>query len=276
MRTRRAAVAGTFYTGDPSALAEEVARYVEGGAGEPVADVGVGVSPHAGYVYSGPTAGVCFAALRYRNPRRVVLLGCSHRYRFPGPALGAYDTFETPLGRVAVDTELAAKVRDRFGDVGDEPHEAEHCLETQVPFVQTAFPGAPILPVLFGERAGGKHAAFGAALADLLEEDDVVVASTDLSHYLPLEAAVAMDRTTLAAVAFLDPARLWAAGMERALCGGAAVAAAVACAVRRGAVRAAVLRHATSAEAFGDASRVVGYAAVVFCGTDSTGETAQR
>lgn len=276
MRTRRAAVAGTFYTGDPSALAEEVGRYVKGGAGEPLSDVGVGVSPHAGYVYSGPTAGVCFAALRHRKPRRVVLLGCSHRYRFPGPALGAYDTFETPLGRVAVDTELAAKARDRFGDVGDEPHEAEHCLETQVPFVQTAFPGAPILPVLFGERAGGKHAAFGAALADLLEEEDVVVASTDLSHYLPLEAAVAMDRATLAAVASLDPARLWAAGMEHALCGGAAVAAAMACAARRGAVCGAVLRHATSAEASGDTSRVVGYAAVVFCGTDSTGETAQR
>ena len=276
MRTRRAAVAGTFYTGDPSALAEEVARHLEGGAGEPLADVGVGVSPHAGYVYSGPTAGVCFAALRHRKPRRVVLLGCSHRHRFPGPALGAHDTFETPLGRVAVDTELAAKVRDRFGDAGDEPHEAEHCLETQVPFVQTAFPGAPILPVLFGERAGAEHAAFGTALADLLDEEDVVVASTDLSHYLPLEAAVAMDRATLAAVASLDPARLWAAGMERALCGGAAVAAAMACAARRRAVCGAVLRHATSAEASGDTSRVVGYAAVVFCGTDSTGETAQR
>lgn len=275
MRTRRAAVAGTFYTGNPSALAEEVARYLEGGTGESLADVGVGVSPHAGYVYSGPTAGVCFAALRRRKPRRVVLLGSSHRYRFPGPALGAYDAFETPLGRVGVDTELAARVRDRFGDAGDEPHEEEHCLETQVPFVQAVFPGARVLPILFGERAGAEHAAFGEVLADLLETEDVVVASTDLSHYLPLDAAVVMDRATLEAVASLDPARLWAPGMERALCGGAAVAAAMACAVRRGAVCGAVVRHATSAEAFGEASRVVGYGAVVFCRDESTGETAQ-
>lgn len=275
MRTRRAAVAGTFYTDDPSALAEEVGRYLEGGAGEPLADVGVGVSPHAGYVYSGPTAGVCYAALRHRKPRRVVLLGCSHRYRFPGPALGAYDAFETPLGRVAVDSELSARVRDRFGDAGDEPHEEEHCLETQLPFVQAAFPGVRVFPVLFGERAGAEHAAFGEALADLLEGEDVVIASTDLSHYLPLDAAAAMDRATLAAVTSLDPARLWAAGMDRALCGGAAVAAAMACAARRGAVRGAVVRHATSAEAFGDASRVVGYGAVVFCRDGLTGETAQ-
>ncbi len=276
MRTRRAAVAGTFYTGDPSVLAEEVERYLEGGAGESLADVGVGVSPHAGYVYSGRTAGACFAALRHRKPRRVVLLGCSHRYRFPGPALGAYDAFETPLGRVGVDTELAERVRNRFGDAGDEPHEEEHCLETQLPFVQAAFPGAPVLPVLFGERAGAEHAVFGEALADLLETEDVVVASTDLSHYLPLDAAVAVDRATLEAVVSLDPARLWAAGMDRALCGGAAVAAAMACAARRGAVRGVVVRHATSAEAFGDASRVVGYGAVVFCTDESTGETAQR
>ncbi|NLV41885.1 MAG: AmmeMemoRadiSam system protein B [Candidatus Hydrogenedentes bacterium] len=276
MRTRRAAVAGTFYTDDPSVLAEEVGRYLEGGAGESLSDVGVGVSPHAGYVYSGPTAGVCFAALRHRKPGRVVLLGCSHRYRFAGPALGAYDAFETPLGRIGVDTELAARIRDRFGDAGDEPHVEEHCLETQLPFVQAAFPGARVLPVLFGGRAGAEHSVFGGALADLLGEEDVVVASTDLSHYLPLEEAVAMDRATLAAVASLDPARLRAAGMERALCGGAAVAAAMACAVRRGAVRGVVARHATSAEAFGDASRVVGYGAVVFCRDESTGETAQR
>lgn len=276
MRTRRAAVAGTFYPGAPSELSEEVRRFLEGGAGEPLSDVGVGVSPHAGYVYSGPTAGVCFAALRHRKPRRVVLLGCSHRYRFPGPALGGYDAFESPLGRIGVDTELAARARDRFGDAGDEPHEGEHCLETQLPFVQTAFPGARILPVLFGARAGAEHAAFGEELAGLLEAEDVVVASTDMSHYLPLEEAVATDRATLEAVVSLDPARLWAAGMDHALCGGAAVAAAMACAARRGAARGVVARHATSAEAFGDASRVVGYGAVVFCRDESTGEKAQR
>lgn len=269
-------MAGTFYTDNPSVLAEEVAGYLETGAGAALADVGVGVSPHAGYVYSGPTAGVCFAALRNRKPGRVVLLGCSHRYRFSGPALGDFDQFETPLGLAAVDTALAADIRRRFGDAGAEPHEEEHCLETQLPFVQAAFPGARVLPVLFGGHAGPEHADFGYALADLLEAGDVVVASTDLSHYLGLEAARTVDRATLDAVASLDPSRLWAAGMERALCGGAAVAAAMACAVRRGAARGVVLRHATSAEAFGDTARVVGYGAVVYCAEASNGEMTQQ
>ncbi len=276
MRTRRAAVAGTFYTANSSALAEEVAGYLETGAGAALANVGVGVSPHAGYVYSGPTAGVCFAALRNRKPGRVVLLGCSHRYRFSGPALGDFDQFETPLGLAAVDTALAADIRRRFGDAGAEPHEEEHCLETQLPFVQVAFPGALVLPVLFGGHAGPEHAVFGATLADLLESGDVVVASTDLSHYLSLDAARAMDRATLDAMVSLDPSRLSGPGMDRALCGGAAVAAAMACAVRRGAARGVVLRHATSAEAFGDTARVVGYGAVVYCAEASNGEMTQQ
>lgn len=266
MKLRRAAVAGQFYPDHPDVLAREVSNYFDTAAPPTgtLNDSGVGVAPHAGYVYSGATAGHTYAALRHHHPQRVVLLGCSHRYRFPGAAFGDFDAFETPLGTVPVDGEFRRLLADQIEDAGNAPHLQEHSLEVQLPFVQTVFKGTPIVPVLFGAHADESHRRFGEMLAEILGPEDVVVASTDLSHFLTEDEAQKADRNTLDAILSMDPARLADDGGEYSLCGGAAVAAAMACAVVRGADHAILLEHTTSARATGDTGRVVGYAAMVF------------
>ncbi len=268
MKLRRAAVAGQFYPDNPAVLAREVSTCLDAAAPRigTLNDMGVGVAPHAGYFYSGTTAGHTYTALRHHHPQRVVLLGCSHRYRFHGAALGDFDAFETPLGTVPVDGAFRRLLAKQVDDAGNAPHLQEHSLEVQLPFVQTVFKGTPIVPVLFGAHADETHRRFGEMLARILGPEDVVIASTDLSHFLTEDEAQKADRNTLDAVLSMDPARLSDDGGEYSLCGGAAVAAAMACAVARGADHAVLLEHSTSARASGDTGRVVGYAAVVFAG----------
>lgn len=267
MTVRPAALAGTFYPADGDALRRVVESHVGRSGVEPAAGtVAALVVPHAGYAYSGATAGCGYARVRGKRPGRIVLLGCSHRHRFPGVSLWPEGGYATPLGVAPVDEAFTARLAAVFGTTPPEPHGEENALETQVPFLQCLFAGTPMVPVLFGEGADEWHTEFGRTLAGMIDADDLVIASMDLSHYLTEEAANEMDGVTLDALLSGEPALLLGRlRRERnGMCGGAAVAAAVACAAARGAGRGMLLEYATSARAGGGTGRVVGYAAVSF------------
>jgi AmmeMemoRadiSam system protein B/AmmeMemoRadiSam system protein A len=212
---REPAVAGMFYAGQAERLAAEVdghvasARAAMSAAGIPAGPAQRQVAivvPHAGHIYSGPTAGYAFAAVDAGSVRRVVLLGPAHYVAVPGIGVSSATAWRTPLGDVALDVRLAEELGADFDDVipADDAHAPEHSLEVQLPFLQRVLePGWQLLPLIVGADLPEEVAAVISRCADL--PGTLVVVSTDLSHYLDHDAAVARDSRTIDAVLARSP-----------------------------------------------------------------------
>ncbi len=240
---RRPAVAGQFYPDDPSVLRRAVRQYLD--EARLPADLGLVravIAPHAGTIYSGPIAGFAFRALETlpRKQWTVFLLGPS------------------PLGDVPVAQERVTELLARAPRYvrAPEAHRAEHCLEVELPFLQVVLPEFSLVPMLFGEVT---PQAVGADLAEMLGEDDLVVVSTDLSHYLPYAEAGRLDRALLDALLAGDQRTV---GSGEA-CGRAAVLACMELARRLG-WKPVLLDYRSSGDTAGDKWQVVGYAAVAY------------
>jgi MEMO1 family protein len=263
---RPPAVAGAFYPARAADLAAMVdsllaaatvdAIAVWSGAGGGAAPLAL-VVPHAGYRYSGPTAAAAYALLAGRRPDRVVMLGPAHYVPLSGLAVPTVDAFATPLGRVAVDQATCRRLTATQPRVraADEAHEPEHSLEVQLPFLQRVLGGDwSLVPIAVGAAEPAEVAdVVDAALTDA---SALPVISTDLSHGLDQPAAVERDRRTVDAVL---TARAEAIGDADA-CGAPALCGAVEWTRRHG-LTSRLLDRRTSADATGDPTQVVGYAA---------------
>jgi len=242
--------AGRFYPQDPRALADLVARLLVPSGPRPRALV----APHAGYRYSGRVAGRAFGTLVGARVQRVYLLGPAHFVPFPGVSTGPYRAFQTPLGEVEVDKEAVRRLlQDPLFTDDPRPHEEEHSLEVELPFLQVALGTFRLVPLLFGQVDPEKVAS---ALA--LEADDLLVVSTDLSHYHPEAVARALDAETLELALRLD-----AEGLARREACGLLPWLSLTHLARRLGLRPRLLAYATSGEV-GDKARVVGYAALAY------------
>lgn len=277
---RRAAVAGTFYPGSPAALAGDVDAYLEA-AGKPGRGRVVAVlAPHAGYVYSGAVAAHAYAWLDGAGFDTAVVVAPSHRYPFRGASVYSGDGYETPLGVVPVDGELAAAMRDESSGIGFDPraHAAEHSLEVQVPFLQRTLGEFRIVPIVMGSQDEAAVRALASrivlAVSQRGRESVVLVASTDLSHYHDYETAVELDSRVVSFVEAFDPEGLLealASGRCEA-CGGGPAAAVMMAARELGAKRAVVTKYANSGDVTGDREQVVGYmSAVLLADANPTG-----
>lgn len=259
MSTREPAVAGTFYPADSASLAKIVDRLV----GEVTVgnddQLGWGyIVPHAGYRYSGPIAAQVYARLRAHaaRVRRVVLVGPAHRVPLEGCAATGAELWRTPLGDVPVDTVgVRALAAAGLVAVDDRPHEPEHSLEVQVPFLQRVLDQTvPIVPICVGQARAERVAA----VVEAASRDDgtVVLCSTDLSHYLPDEQARERDGRTAEAIMTLSDDRI--GGYDA--CGSFALRGLLRWAARTG-LRPVPLALGNSSDASGDPERVVGYSA---------------
>ena len=260
MSTRPTAVAGRFYPADPAELEAAVDHYLtlpppgQSPTGPPPKAL---VVPHAGYVFSGPVAGAGYAELAQvaGTIRRVVLVGPAHTVGFDGVALSATDSWDSPLGQVAVDSELRDRIIGLDGVVVDDrPHAEEHCLEVQVPFLQRLLePGFTILPLVVG-WASAKTVA--AVLGEVWGgPETLIVISSDLSHYHDYATAQRLDAATATAVA---EGRSEAIGPEQA-CGAFAIAG-----LLELDLEGRIIDVSSSGDTAGDKSRVVGYGAFAF------------
>ncbi len=262
---REAVWAGQFYDADPARLAAGIDGFLKDlpAAPEVRGDVRALIVPHAGYVYSGRTAAYGYRQVRGKPYETVVIIGPSHRFGFKGCSVYAKGGFRTPLGTAAVNEALAAEIMKRSGfSFVPEAHEEEHSVEVQVPFVQRVLPDARIVPIVMGYPEMFTVKALAAALeAACAGRKVLVVASTDMSHFLTKAKANAVDAKTIGLIKALDAGGIVRReeARENILCGGAPVAAAILYAQKTGAVRAEVLNYADSAAASGDESRVVGY-----------------
>lgn len=270
---RASPIAGTWYPGTPAALAAEIDRCLADVAERPLPGPLVAlIAPHAGLRYSGPVAAHAYARAAEPPAPTVVLVGPSHRMAFPGAAVFAAGAFETPLGRAEVDAGLADALvaADPSAVRADaRPHRDEHSLEMQLPFVQRLLPRARIVPVLMGDQSRADVEALAAALARALAGTPaLLVASSDLSHYLPAPQANAADAHVVADVADFAADRLMTRleHGSNVACGGGPMVAVMKAARALGASAAAVLRYADSGDAGDhDRSRVVGYLAAALC-----------
>ncbi len=279
---KTSALAGSWYPAGKAELSRMLDGFLSGVKdGVSATDImpeniGVLVSPHAGYVFSGPVAAYGFKAVQARKVSTVVILAPTHHVSFQGASVWADGSFVTPLGSALVDKDLAGRLlaadniftfrKDVFAGAPGRP---ENSVETQIPFIQKVFPGAKIVPVILGFPPDRKAAeAVAAALAKVIGErrDILIDVSVDQSHFHPLDDANTIDRAGLAAIEKFDIEGLWqghrGGGME--VDGFHVVATAMICARMLGYTQAKILKYATSADVTGDASSVVGYASVIF------------
>jgi hypothetical protein len=259
---REPVVAGMFYPDDPGELRRTVAGYIEESGEEPDDAVRGIVSPHAGYVYSGPVAGAAFAAAG-DDVRRVVIIAPSHRYPVYGSSVLDARGFRTPLGVADIDRETVSALLESGFSFEPRAHSSEHSTEVQIPFVQVRWPKAQVVVIIQGEVSSEHSHRLAGALADLIDDggDTLMVASSDMSHYHPVDQAKELDRRVADAFLSADPERLVSVlrkGSGEA-CGAGPILTLLSWARRMGYTGTRELAYDTSATASGDRSAVVGY-----------------
>jgi len=264
---RQPAVAGMFYEADAAALRSELEGYLTADT-DPVEAVAV-VCPHAGTVYSGPTAGRTFA--RVCAPEIAVVVGVNHRDPGASP-LALYDagTWTTPLGDVDVDEDFARAWLTGCPAIVADPgaHAREHSLEVQIPFLQLRNPAVRIVPLMVTTHDPATLRSAGTALGETVRDcagGVLIVASTDMTHFESADRAETKDRMAIDAMLALDPDALMDTVARRriSMCGVAPTALVLHAAVCLGASQAELVDYRTSADTTGDRSDVVGYAGVV-------------
>lgn len=197
MTVREPAVAGLFYPGEAERLSADIDAFLRNSATHSGPAPKALIVPHAGYVYSGLVAAAGYRLLepaRHRI-RRVALFGPAHRAYLEGMAIPSTDAFATPLGTTRVDRDATDTVAAMSGVcVSDAAHRDEHCLEVQLPFLQTVLEDFELLPVVVGRC----DPTLVAAVIDAVwgGDETLIVVSSDLSHYLAYEEACAIDART--------------------------------------------------------------------------------
>jgi len=261
---RKPVWAGQFYEADPARLSRALDLYLSSDQAAPEGKELVGlICPHAGYVYAGRVAGEAYALARNKKIETVIIIGPSHQYGFEGCSIYGKGGFETPLGVAEVDENLAREISraSGFGFV-PQAHQKEHSVEVQVPYIQKTWPSARIVPIVMGYQSTDTIEALSSALYKALKgKNALVVASTDMSHFLTKEEANQIDRRTIELVKNLQINTL-ARKVERAeniMCGGGPVLALLKYAQKLGRAEVQEVSYSDSAAAGGPTDRVVGY-----------------
>ena len=276
MYIRKPAVAGSFYPGDPGELRDLISAYLNSSG--PVSEefsndkiMGI-ISPHAGYVYSGPVAAYGFNYLAKSSIDRFIVIAPSHRGRFNGVSVIPGGLYKTPLGDVEIDSDLGEKLekRNHFAFI-KEAHEMEHSLEVQIPFLQMVKPGAKIVPLVMGTIDPDLCRTIGETIAEEIKtsgKEYGIIISTDLSHYHPYDTAVKKDKNFIHALETFNERNILeilSAGKSEA-CGEGAVLAGVSAAEMLGAKNIKVVKYANSGDTAGSKDQVVGYLSALILG----------
>ena len=262
---RPPAVAGTFYPDNQSELRKVVDGYLNNAISVKEKrrnNLKALLIPHAGYLYSGPIAGNGYSLLRHTKGKinRVWLIGPAHHLLFTGLATTSYDLWETPLGQITIDPlcgQLIKKYPTLFAE-NNPAHRDEHCLEVQIPFLQQLFSDFTIIPLLTGEFS---LQAATKIINTELRPDDLIIISSDLSHYLLYNQAMDSDQETIDSIIALEEDYL----VEENACGLTGIKILMQLA-KLNKWKAELIDYRNSGDTAGDKDRVVGYASIGFWG----------
>jgi len=268
--TRPSRFAGSFYPGSANEIKKSLDLLKER-AGEPPGSKrpSILIIPHAGWVYSGLAAVKGILSLTAAPPSRVILIGPAHRHYFLGFSIGAYDSYSTPLGDIPVDDALQKTIADQTGfEFFPEAHEPEHSLEVIVPMLQHFLPdGLKILPILAGSVSKASIAQLADSLASNLNPStDVVIVSSDLSHFYPYDEAREFDQKTLNFVLDGDSESIIEQSGDggRLACGFGGMVVAIQLAKRWELASPELLIYYNSGDTGADKDSVVGYASIAW------------
>lgn len=264
--TRYPVVAGAFYPEDTDQLRELIGKLTRrAGPSAPALPYGTSLKglilPHAGYEYSGWTTAHAAAVLSGLKNQKIILLGSDHRIGFTGVAVSSADQFQTPMGPIPVHPD-AGRLRELspwFKPV-KASDQREHALEVILPFLQTYVKGFTLVPMVTGTV---KVERVIDGIESILDGDTLLIASSDLSHSLPYDAAVRIDQETIGAILRLESGSI--IRKKNSACGALPIEAMIQVAIRHH-WQPMLLHYANSGDTAGDKTAVVGYAAIAFFG----------
>jgi MEMO1 family protein len=267
---KKSIIAGSWYPGNPSILRRDIENYFNSASAELKGEIVGLIAPHAGYMYSGQIAAYAYNLTRGKKYDAVIVVGPSHRVAFHGVSVFSRGGYETPLGIVPVDEELAEKIKKISPIVTDFPgaHLQEHSVEIQLPFLQVALGDFSFLPLVMGDQDAPTCQELAEAIYKASRGKKILmVGSSDLSHFYSYNKAKKMDAIVLDYLKNGD-----AAGLLKSLekgeveaCGGGPMAVVMLAARMMKANKAHLLKYANSGDVTGDKNSVVGYTSAVYC-----------
>ncbi len=279
---RQPAVSGAFYPGDEKALKARVEDLLEKADTVNIeGDLKMVIAPHAGYEYSGGTAGFSFKAIKEakkngQNFKTIILIGPSHHHWFEGISINPEGYYQTPLGKVEVNQKLVEKLikGDEKFRYEKSAHVREHCLEVEIPFLQVVLDDFEIVPIITGENSNDTLQTLAKTLAKYIDKNSLVVISTDFSHYPPTDIAREVDNKTIKAIlsgqvdtlekTITNSVAKQHPNLGTCLCGKDAVKIGLFLAKVKGWGKIKLLKYTNSGEIMEDFSQAVGYAAIAF------------
>lgn len=263
---RAPAVAGRFYPADPEVLRADVTSYLS--PPRPRISAIACLAPHAGYMYSGQVAGAVFS--RVEIPKRCIVLGPNHTGRGHPLAIMDEGEWQTALGNVAIDFELAKELMGSFPALASDSaaHQAEHAIEVELPFLQVVRPDVKFVPIAVGTSRLLLLEQLGEAIAETIKkksEPVLIIASSDMNHYEDDATTRVKDQKAIDKLLALDAQGLYETVINESIsmCGFAPAVAMLAATKKLGAHKAELAQYATSGDANGERDMVVGYAGIV-------------
>ena len=228
------------------------------------------ICPHAGYMYSGPTACHSFRSISSQNPERVIIVGPNHFAIGEDAAVMIDAKWETPLGLIEVDSESSKKIvqKSKIITIDNYSHSRDHSLEVQVPMLQSVFGNdIKILPIILLSQSKETAIDVGNSISEVVKEtNSIIIGSSDFTHYEENSFAYSQDKALIEPILEMDVDRFYQVLKDRQVtaCGFGAIASTMVACKNLGATRGELLSYATSGDISGDISSVVGYAAIQF------------
>lgn len=279
---RKPSVAGSrgFYTSDPEDLKEQIKSFLSGAELVVKAKPFGLIAPHAGYIYSGPVAGWAYRQIVGHSYRRVIVIAPSHAEAIPFNSIMPKGKYETPLGLIEIDSEFASEIADQGyesirlsnrGHIDGNFPSREHSLEVQLPFLQHVLGDFKLVPIIMGLSGWQAAHELGEAIAADLDENTLIVASSDLSHFHSYDEANRIDGNFIEHLNAFDAEGIAEGCYCRSLeaCGGAPIAALMAASASKGLKSIEILKHQNSGDIKGGSrQQVVGYLAAAITGSN--------
>ncbi|MEO0105994.1 MAG: AmmeMemoRadiSam system protein B [candidate division WOR-3 bacterium] len=262
--------AGSWYPGKEKELKEVINTYLKNARAKVPGEIYGLVSPHAGYMYSGPFAAFAYRVIENKEFDDVIVIGPSHRHGFYGASVDKMAGRKTPLGKVDFDTELAESIIKQNPKVikyDPDAHSEEHSVEIQIPFLQVVLKKFKIVEIVMGSQDYNTCVALSDAIVNATKSRKVlIIASSDLSHYHNQEKAEELDNLVINAIERFDPELLYKrlSSDSCEACGGGPIITVMLAVKKFGVDKARVLVYGTSGNITGDYAQVVGYLSAAF------------
>ncbi|HRN25076.1 MAG TPA: AmmeMemoRadiSam system protein B [Ignavibacteriaceae bacterium] len=268
MKIRHQQVAGYFYPAEKDKLQKDISSLLQSAKTEKSFNKIFGiVSPHAGYIYSGKTAAYVYNLLKDKFYKTVIVISPSHAEYFPGISIYDGDAYETPLGIVEIDQVMTDKLVEDSKIIfrGIQGHRKEHALEVQIPFLQSVLNDFKIVPIVMGDQSKMFVDELAERIAKVVNDETLVVASSDMSHFYDAEEADRLDSVVEKRIIDFDFEQLLKDldDKECEACGGGIIAVMMKAASLKNITKSVVLNRSDSGDVTGDKSEVVGYLSAV-------------